>query len=206
MTFQGLTDNYDATLTVDWAEVHKTQGFDAGGSIYYIGADVEVMFDDLHRRHAIDLKSSGGDDVMERYLDVVYARLLDLLFRPIEPEKVPADKRGGLMDALGSLIDPKDGALSSRQTTGFGLSVGYQLKDLKTDRHERPDLQSSRRRPAAQLRDAQRRRVVRPLRQRPGVLQDGQYPRPGVPGPRDPRRRGRRAASRLRSGTSTTWQ
>jgi len=132
MTFQGLTDNYDATLTVDWAEVHKTQGFDAGGSIYYVGADIEVMFDDLHRRHAIDLKSSGGDDVMERYLDVVYARLLDLLFRPIEPEKVPADKRGGLMEALGGLIDPKDGALSSRQTTGFGLSVGYQLKDLKT--------------------------------------------------------------------------
>jgi len=36
------------------------------------------------------------------------------------------------MDALGAILDPKGGALSSRQTTGFGLSVGYQLKDLKT--------------------------------------------------------------------------
>ena len=132
MTFQGLTESYDAILTVDWEEVHRTQGFSAGGSVYYVGADVELMFDELHRRHAIDLKSSGGDDVMERYVEVVYAKLLDLLFRPVEPEKVPEDKRGGLMEALGSLIDPKDGALSSRQATGFGLSVGYQLKDLKT--------------------------------------------------------------------------
>ena len=132
MTFQGLTENYDATLTVDWAEVHRTEGFSAGGSLYYIGADVEVMFDELNRRHAISLKSSGGDEVMERYVEVVYAKLLDLLFRPVEPEKVPADKRGGLMDALSAFIDPKDGALSSRKTTGFGASVGYQLKDLKT--------------------------------------------------------------------------
>ncbi len=132
MTFEGLAENYDATLTVDWAEVHRTEGFNAGGSVYYIGADVEVMFDDLVRRNAIQLKSSGGDDVMERHVDMVYAKLLDLLFRPVEPEKVPDDKRGGLMDALSSFIDPKNGSLSSRQTTGFGAYVGYQLKDLKT--------------------------------------------------------------------------
>jgi hypothetical protein len=68
---------------------------------------------------------------MEGLLNTVYAKLLDLLFKPVEPEKVPPGQRGGLMDALNTLLNNK-GELGSRKTTGFGLNVAYQLKDLRT--------------------------------------------------------------------------
>ena len=35
MTFTGLTEAYDADLTIDWAEVRKSQAFGAGGSVYF---------------------------------------------------------------------------------------------------------------------------------------------------------------------------
>jgi hypothetical protein len=129
MTFSGLTDAYDAELLVDWAEVRKSQSFGAGASVYFIGADVELAFDRLRRDNAIQLKSSGSDASMEALLDTVYAKLLELLFRRVEPDKVPEDQRGGLTDALDAILDPK-GPMGSRKTTGFGLNVAYQLKDL----------------------------------------------------------------------------
>jgi hypothetical protein len=131
MTFTGLNESYDADLTIDWSEVAKTKSFAAGGSIYYVGADIKAAFDDMRRTNAIRLRSSGSDAAMEGLLDTVYAKLLQLMFRPVEPEQVPAAKQGGLLDALNALID-NPGALGSRTTTGFGLNVAYQLKDLRS--------------------------------------------------------------------------
>lgn len=69
---------------------------------------------------------------MEALLATVYNRLLELMFRPVEPERVPAEARGGLFDALSALVDARTGPLSSRNTTGFGLAAGYKLRELKT--------------------------------------------------------------------------
>jgi hypothetical protein len=132
MTFDGLTEAYDAELTIDWAEVRKTRGFSAGGSLYYVSADVEHMLEELHRTNAIRLRSRGGSGAMEGLLNTTYSRLLELLFRPVEPELVPAGARGDLLDALSALFDPKKGILSSRKVTGFGAHVGYQVKEVKS--------------------------------------------------------------------------
>lgn len=131
MTFSGLNEAYDADLTIDWSEVRQSQSFGAGASIYFVSADVEVAFDEMRRNNAIKLRSSGSDATMEGLLTTVYTKLLELMFRPVEPERVPAGQRGGLMDALNTLVDNR-GALGSRRTTGFGLNVAYQLKDLRS--------------------------------------------------------------------------
>jgi hypothetical protein len=131
MTFAGLNEAYDADLTIDWSEVRNSQSFGAGGSIYYIGADVELAFDELRRNNAIKLRSSGSDATMEALLTTVYSKLLELLFKPVEPERVPEGQRGGLMSALNTMLDNR-GALGSRRTTGFGLNVSYQLKDMRS--------------------------------------------------------------------------
>jgi hypothetical protein len=130
--FSGLTDAFDAELTVDWTAVKRSDTFSAGGSVYFVGADVEAAFERLTRDGAVQLHSAGSDAAMEALLGRVYDKLLELMFRPVEPERIPAEERGGLMDALGSLVG-QDGMLGSRETTGFGLSVGYQLKDLRTE-------------------------------------------------------------------------
>jgi hypothetical protein len=131
MTVSGLTDAYDAEVTIDWSEVRKTKSFSAGGSIYFVGADIEAAFDEMRRKNGIKLRSSGTDAAMEGLLASVYDKLLELMFRPVEPERVPAQNRGGLLDAISALIGNR-GALGSRKTTGFGLNVGYQLKDIRS--------------------------------------------------------------------------
>lgn len=133
MAFSGLTDAYEAELTIDWSEVRKTQAFRAGGTAYFVSADVEAAFDELRRTNAIRLKSAGSDSVTEGLLSTVYSKLLDLMFRPVEADQLPAGKQGGLMDAIGALLDPKSGLLSSRNTTGFGLYAGYQLKEIRSE-------------------------------------------------------------------------
>ena len=68
---------------------------------------------------------------MEGLLNTVYSKLLELMFKPVEPDQVPEAQRGGLVDAINALTNNK-GAFSSRKTTGFGLNVAYQLKDLRS--------------------------------------------------------------------------
>ena len=131
MTFTGLNEAYDADLTINWSEVRNSQAFGAGGSVYFIGGDVELAFDELRRNNAIKLRSSGSDAAMEALLTTVYSKLLELLFKPVEPERVPEAQRGGLMNALNTMLDDR-GALGSRNTTGFGLNVSYQLKDMRS--------------------------------------------------------------------------
>ncbi len=132
MTFIGLSEAYEADLFIDWSEVKNSKAFGAGGNVYFVKADVDLAFDELRRTNAIKLRSSGENSAMEGLLNTVYAKLLELLFRPVEPERIPQDQRGGLMQALNTLISPRGGALSSGNTTGFGVYVGYQLKEMKS--------------------------------------------------------------------------
>lgn len=129
--FSGIVDAYDARMVVDWSEVRKSKTYSAGASVYFVSADVEAQIEDMIRNNAIKLESRGSDATMEALLSQVYDKLLTLLFRPVEPERVPKEKRGGLMDALESLTG-SDGSLSSRNTTGFGAYVGYQVKDIRS--------------------------------------------------------------------------
>ena len=131
MAFSGLSDAFDADLTIDWTEVKKHQSFGAGGSVYFVGADVEAAFDELRRDNAITLRSSGTDASMEALLGTVYDKLLGLMFQPVEAEKAPDATRGSILDAFGALLSGK-GPLASRRTFGFGLNVAYQLKELRT--------------------------------------------------------------------------
>lgn len=128
--FSGITDAYQARVFVDWSQVRQNQAFSAGGSVYFVSADVEAEIDRLIRDNAIRMESVGEHAAMEGLIARIYERLLELLFNPVPPERVPPDQRGGLSDALGALIG-SDGLLSSGNTTGFGAHVGYQLKDLR---------------------------------------------------------------------------
>ncbi len=129
--FSGLTDSYEAELEIDWSEVTKSKSYGAGGSVYFIGADVEASFDKLRRDNAIKFTSSGSDDSMESLVQTVYSKLLELMYKPVQTSQVPKAQRGGIEDAIASLIG-SEGALGSRKTTGFGLNVAYQQKEHKS--------------------------------------------------------------------------
>jgi hypothetical protein len=129
LSFGGLTDAYDATLDIDWSEVKHSDAFKAGGSVYFIGADVEIGFEKLRRQSAIKLTVNGSGGILEGLLNTVYDKLLNLMFAPAKLENV--EQAGGLGSALNALTGP-NGPLGSRKATGFGLNVGYQMKDMQS--------------------------------------------------------------------------
>jgi hypothetical protein len=131
MSFDGVTDAYDAEVVVDWDQFHTSGAFEAGGSAYFVSADIALGFDELRRNNTIRIVSRGSSKSMEALVESVYAKLLDMLFRPIAPEQVPEDKRGDLMDALGTMFGPK-GVLSSRNLFGIGAHMAFELKHYKT--------------------------------------------------------------------------
>ncbi|AEE49548.1 hypothetical protein [Haliscomenobacter hydrossis] len=131
LSFTGLTESYDAELDIDWSEAKKSQAFNAGVSVYFVNADVELGFEKMRRDNAIKLKVNGSGGMLEGLLNTVYDKLLNLMFRPVHAEKV--DQQNG-MSAIDALLGP-NGPLSSRKTTGFGLNVGYQLKEMQSEGH-----------------------------------------------------------------------
>ncbi len=130
--FSGLSDTYDATMDVDWAEVQQSKAFSAGASMFFVSADVNVGFEKLRRDGAIKLTTSGSNEQMEHLVQTVYDKLLTLMFTPVKPETVPEQSKGGILSALGSLFGLK-GTPNSRNLLGFGANVAYQLKDLRTE-------------------------------------------------------------------------
>jgi hypothetical protein len=127
--FSGVTDNYEALLDIDWDKVKTSKAFGAGGSVYFVSADVELGFDELLQNQAIKLTTTGSSSSMEGLLNTVYSKLLEVMFQPIEASTVPAGERGGLEDAMAAILGNK-GALGSRKTTGFGIGVSYKMKQL----------------------------------------------------------------------------
>lgn len=131
MEMTGLTEDYDAELEIDWSEVKTHQSLNAGGTVYFVSADVKLAFDELMKSQAIRLKVNGSNSSMEALLNTVYDKLLTLLFTPVQPEQLPERQQNDLAGALSQLVGAQ-GALGSGQTTGFGLNVGYQLKQLNS--------------------------------------------------------------------------
>jgi hypothetical protein len=130
MTFAGLTDAYDAELTIDWSEVRKSMGIKAGVSIYVVSVNAEYAIDELFKKNAIKLKVTGGDAASEALMTNVYNKLLTLLFEPAPPEQNNEQNNGGLTQAIAAIMN--SGSSGSGNGIGIGVNAGFRYKEMKT--------------------------------------------------------------------------
>jgi len=121
-TFSGLSEDFNGEVKVKWDEFQSSHTFGAGGSIYFIGADIEVGFEKLRKNNAIDVVTIGSNEHLEALMNTAYEKLLKLVFEPVKPESIPDGQKGDMGDALE--------ALGSTNSTGFGINVSYQMKQL----------------------------------------------------------------------------
>jgi hypothetical protein len=132
MSFSGLTDAYDAEMVVNWSKVKDAYSLSAGGTLYVVGLQAEASVENLFQNGGITLRQNGQDQPTQALVEAAQARILELLFQPIELEKVPEAQRGGLLDALAAMLGGSGGPTSSAKTIGFGLSGAFQLKQLRS--------------------------------------------------------------------------
>jgi hypothetical protein len=129
MAFTGLTDAYQAELTVNWDDVKKSESMKAGATVYFVSADVEKSVEELKRNNAVKLVTTGESGRMDAMVNTVYSRLVELLFQPIDPEQI--QQSNGIADMLSSMVQP-GGSLSARKTFGFGLNAAYKRRDFQS--------------------------------------------------------------------------
>ena len=128
LSFSGLSDHYEAELEIDWTEVRKSEVFGGGLDIYVVSAEVEKGMHKLLRDNAINLTVKGSNSNMDKLLNVVYDKLLKLMFEPFTPEEIPQEAQAGIGDAIGGLL--KGGA---KEALGFGINAAYKLQDIRTE-------------------------------------------------------------------------
>jgi hypothetical protein len=138
MTLRALSDSYDAEVTVDWAEVDKSEVFGGGVSAFgLLSADVEQGIEELERKGAIRTVVRGSNPNMQALLDKAHERLIDLMFTKVEPETaVPpqqAEQQPGLVESLlgpiGEMLS-EPGALT-RAFSPIGVSLNYEKNELR---------------------------------------------------------------------------
>ena len=131
MVFLGRTRAYDAELVVNWTKVNVTHGAELHGSVYFVGADIEVMFERMRQDNTITLRSSGSDESMQSLLETVYSRLLTLMFEPVKPAGLPESQRQDLMGLLSG--GAKAVSEAAQNASPFGLRVGYTHKNVRSE-------------------------------------------------------------------------
>lgn len=126
MQFSGLTEAYDAELEVDWEEIQKDRYLQAGLKTPWIGLDVQHTMGRLLRNNAIRVKTAGDNAPSEAMMNMVYTKLVDLMFRKVD-ETPPQPAPETSTDALSTLL-----GLAAPKLLGFSVTGAYRVKDLQT--------------------------------------------------------------------------
>lgn len=133
LTFEGISDHFEASMEVDWNEVKNSQSFGGKANVYVVSAEVEAGFEKLRKNNNIRLDIRGSNTKMEALIQVVYDKLLTLMFEPVIKDDVPKEDNSNsedfITDAVTGLFET-DGALGSGNILGFGLSAHYKQKDI----------------------------------------------------------------------------
>jgi len=124
MEFTGLSDAYEAEISVNWSDYYKSNSIDASGSaqIYavQVSSDVQAEFQDAIKRQAIKLKTSGEDSRMDALMQTVYQKLIAMLY-----DIVPAEDPD-LTSATDIIKEVTKSTLSSLMP--YSVNVSYKRK------------------------------------------------------------------------------
>jgi len=121
---------YEAEMRVHWEKVHKEQGFDVGAKVLVIGADIEMMVDNLHETGAIEIVTRGEHGTLDAIIEKANAKLLDIMFeKQAATVPTPADEPG-LAEAL---IGAVSGGRGGRGGLGsvFSAHASYKMREFK---------------------------------------------------------------------------
>jgi hypothetical protein len=129
-TFEGLSDSYNAKLEVDWAKTHSEVSGGVTAKIYYFGTDVQIEIDNLLRKDAIRLTTSGENRTMEALVDRVYNKMVEILYEPVRPE-TEAKPTDDITDLIPKTI--ANSLKEVQKAIPFALNASYKRRSTRTE-------------------------------------------------------------------------
>ncbi len=133
LEFEGLTDAYEADLTVNWSEVQKDERVKAGFSMIFFSTEVEKITQSLEKKSAIKLVTKGGHKPSEEMFAAMYEKLTSMMFSPVQfpPDTPVVEKKqqDGLLGLISGLVDIHSQAHYNPMK--INANFGYKLRTLK---------------------------------------------------------------------------
>lgn len=136
MEYSGLTDAFNAQLEVDWSSAQKHQQISADAKVYFVSAEVDLLFDEFRKDNTIKLTTSGEDANMEALIDRVYTKLTDLFFSNIEPEKTPPDVKKDVVDGISKVVKGLE------KNMPYRVHGAYKRKEINRQGYSKIDFSS----------------------------------------------------------------
>lgn len=136
MEFSGVSDAFDAEMIVDWDKVQKSQHIKAGGKVYFVSADVDMLFNELKTESAITLTTSGEDSNMQALIDRMYEKLTDLFFKEVDKSEVPSTVKENVASGISKVIKKLSKSMP------YSIQGAYAMRNLKTTGYSKMNFNS----------------------------------------------------------------
>ena len=126
MEFSGVSDAFDAEMTVDWAKVQQSEHIKTGAKLYFVSADIDKLYKNLQTESAISLITNGEDSNMQALIDRMYEKLTDLFFKEIDKTEVPETIREDMVSGMEKVIK------KFTESSPISAHGAYAMRDLRT--------------------------------------------------------------------------
>jgi hypothetical protein len=124
MEMEGYREPYEAELVVNWDKIWSHKEIEARLKVYFVGAEVDLLLDEMATNGAIRVEAKGESASMEKLLDAAYAKVSDMLFDQAPPGQAERDAVDDIGDTVSRILG------SARRST-VDVFAGYKLSEKK---------------------------------------------------------------------------
>ena len=126
MTFSGLNDPADATITANWNKLQNQADVTMGAKVGYLGIGAEFdygnFWEKAEQSGAINIEYKGDPDKLQSIVDRAYARLHDMMFEPIQVNEPSAGSDDDPLSALSTVLS------QAQNSSGANYSAPWEVK------------------------------------------------------------------------------
>ena len=124
MEMEGYREPYEADLVVNWDKVWSHKEIEARVKVYFVGAEVDLLLDEMATNGAIRVEAKGESASMEKLLDAAYSKVSDMLFDQAPPGQAERET----IDDIGNTVSR---ILGSARRSTVDIFAGYRLSKKK---------------------------------------------------------------------------
>ena len=117
MEFAGIRNPFEAKVEADWSRISSSQSIKAGVKYAWFGADVDMLFQELRQTQAVKVTTKGENAPLERILQAVNAKLLNVMFDPAPAPELTRAAAENSYSNLNQAVKMLKGAAQSRSSS-----------------------------------------------------------------------------------------